>query len=462
MEANRMPRVTGEGDQDEGVLGDEGIDAADRPEVIGIVGAGPAGLVTAATLRAAGLPFEVLERHSDIGGIWDLDNPGSPMYTTAHAVSSKAASAFDGFPFPADYPDYPSHSQVLAYLRAYAEEHELREHIRFGEAVRRARRLPGGGWEARTASGTERRYRALVLASGCFWEPNRPAYPGTFTGDSYHAKYYRSPGQLRGKRVLVIGGGNSGVDIACDAAVHAASVTLSVRRGYHFVPKHVLGVPADTLAQRRPHLTPRMEQAVLGMMLRWMVGDLTRFGLPKPDHKVLSSHPIMNTQLLHHLAHGAVRVRPDVTEFDGGTARFADDTKGEFDLVIYATGYRPAYPYLDADDLSWRGGRPQLFLNAFHPRYDDLFAVGLFETDSGAYPIMNLQARLIARYLLEQRERPEQAAALRKLAKTDPELRGGRRYLDTPRHALYVQSRAYRTYGRKLLKRMERGRLPVG
>jgi len=444
-----------------GFLEGESVDAAEPSDPVGVIGAGPSGLVTAATLRAAGVPFEVLERHTDVGGIWDVDNPGSPMYTSAHFISSTSLSAIDGFPFPDGYPDYPSHRQILAYLRSYADENQLREHIRFGQAVRHVERLPGGGWQVECASGDERRYRALVLATGSLWEPNRPSYPGSFTGECFHSKYYRGPEQLRGRRVLVVGGGNSGVDIACDAAQHAEYAAISLRRGYHFVPKHILGVPADVFAHRGPKLPPRIEQVVFDALLRLLVGDLRRFGLPKPDHRVLTSHPILNTQLLHYLAHGDVFARPDVAELDGAAVRFTDDSKEEYDLLIYATGYRPHFPYLDDDHLAWHGRRPQFFLNVFHPAYPDLFLVGLFETDGGAYPVMGLQAKLVARALLDQQERPEQATALRKLAKTDPILHGGMRYLDSPRHSLYVQNRAYLSYGRRLLKKMERGRLRV-
>jgi hypothetical protein len=432
------------------------------PDVVGIIGAGPSGLVTAATLRAAGLDVEVLERHTDVGGIWDIDNPGSPMYSSAHFISSKTLSALDGYPFPAEYPDYPSRPQVLAYLRGFADDRGLRPYIRFGDAVRRADRLPGGGWRVTFRSGRRRSYRALVLASGLLWEPNRPSYPGTFSAESFHAKYYRGPEQLRGKRVLVVGGGNSGVDIACDAAVHARSAAISLRRGYHFVPKHIFGRPADVFAHGGPRLPARVEQAGFGILLRLLVGDLRRYGLRKPDHRILSSHPIMNTQLLHYLAHGDIHARPDVSELDGSKVRFVDDTAEEFDQVIYATGYRLVLPYLDDDHFTWHGPRPQMFLNTFHPGYPDLFAVGLFETDGGAYPLMSMQARLVAQHLQDQRERPDQATAFRKLAASDVVLHGGVRYLPTQRHALYLHNQAYLRYCRKLLRRMERGRLKAG
>ncbi|HWH31505.1 MAG TPA: NAD(P)-binding domain-containing protein, partial [Egibacteraceae bacterium] len=279
-----------------------------------IIGAGPAGLAAGAALKAAGVPFTIYERHGDVGGLWDIDNPGTPVYETAHFISSRTLSGFDGFPFPDDYPDYPGRRQVLDYLRAFAERHDLRPHVATGHELARAEPLADGGWSLEFTGGRADLARWLVAANGHLWEPNLPAYPGEFHGEAYHARDYRSPEQLWGRRVLVVGGGNSGVDIACDAATAASGAAISLRRGYWFVPKHVFGVPADVIGHGGPTLPPWLERRVIGLLLRLTVGDLRRYGLPKPDHQPLSSHPILNSQLLHFLAHGDVAARPDVAE----------------------------------------------------------------------------------------------------------------------------------------------------
>ncbi|HZW90078.1 MAG TPA: NAD(P)/FAD-dependent oxidoreductase, partial [Myxococcaceae bacterium] len=208
-----------------------------------VVGAGPAGLSLARAFLAHRIPFDVYERHRDVGGLWDPSNPGSPIYESAHFISSRTQSHFHDFPMPEDYPDYPSHRQVLDYVRSFADAFRLRDHIRFGTGVTSAV-ADGGGWKVTLSTGEVRPYAALVCASGTNWYPVMPTYPGVFAGEMRHTQTYRSADELRGKRVLIIGAGNSGCDIACDAARTAEKVFLSVRRGYHFIPKHIFGKPA--------------------------------------------------------------------------------------------------------------------------------------------------------------------------------------------------------------------------
>ena len=183
-----------------------------------IVGAGPAGLSAARAFRAAHVPFDVVERHRDVGGIWDLENAGTPMYESAHFISSKTLSAFDGFPMPAHYPDYPSRALILDYVRAFADEFDLRSHIEFGVTVTRAIPSSDGMWSIELENGERRHYRGVIAAVGHNWDPIIPVYSGTFSGEAYHSVRYRSPREFDRKRVLIVGGGNSACDIACDAA----------------------------------------------------------------------------------------------------------------------------------------------------------------------------------------------------------------------------------------------------
>jgi len=234
--------------------------APGRPPVC-IVGAGPGGLSAAVALKRRGIPFRILDAGRRPGGIWDIGRADTPMYESAHFISSKTLSGFPDFPMPGDYADYPRHDRIQAYIEAYADHHDLGRHIEFGATVTRARPVtsPGGpepegggsdaGWhvEWTTAEGEEASagYGALVVATGITWHPNLPDIPGAgdFEGEIRHSKSYTSPGEFRGKRVVVVGAGNSGVDIACDAARAADRAWLSVRRGYHFVPKYVFGAP---------------------------------------------------------------------------------------------------------------------------------------------------------------------------------------------------------------------------
>ena len=419
-----------------------------------VIGAGPAGLAAGAALQRAGVAFTIYERHRDVGGLWDIDNPGTPVYETAHFISSRTLSAFEDFPFPEDYPDYPGRRQILDYLRAYADRHGLHQHLRTRKELLRATPLAEGGWSLEFADGTTDLVRWLIAANGHLWEPNLPSYPGEFTGEAYHSRDYRSPEQLRGRRVLVVGGGNTGVDLACDAATAADRAAISLRRGYWFVPKHVFGVPADVIGHGGPTLPGWLERRIIAVLLRLTVGNLERYGLPKPDHQPLSSHPIVNSQLLHYLAHGDVAARPDLAELCGDKVRFADGAMEAYDTIIWATGYHPTFPFL-ADGIPWRDGAPDLHLQYASRARDDLFVLGLYETDGGAYPLLSLQTRLLAEELRLQVQRPELLPRLRALKAQRPDVRGGRRYLATERHSKYVHGDTYAKRLREHLATLE-------
>jgi hypothetical protein len=429
-----------------------------------IVGGGPAGMALARALLRHGVTFDCFERHSDVGGLWDRTNPGTPVYDSAHFISSKTMSHYVGDPMPEWYPDYPSYRQIHDYLRSFADEYGLRDRMTFSTEVTAA--VPvHGGWRVtlrrQDGSTEERTYAALAAASGTNWHPVLPDYPGEFTGEIRHSQTYGSSDELRGKRVLVIGAGNSGVDIACDAARSADRAFLSVRRGYHFIPKHVFGVPADVFAANGPQLPMWLEQRVFGALLRLLNGDMTRLGLPKPDHRVFETHPIMNTQVLHHLGHGDLIAKPDVERFDGDQVVFVDGTREPIDLVLCATGYAWRIPYVPASEVDWSSSpsgasdqrRPSMYLTAIGRTNPRLYGMGYVETNGGAYKLFDEVADLIARAYMARREGT--AEGLEELIRTDRvDLRGGVKHVPTQRHASYVESGTFVRHLARVRKRL--------
>jgi len=415
-----------------------------------IVGAGPCGLLAARAFKLAGIPYDQFERHSDVGGIWDIDNPGSSMYESAHFISSKYTSSFFGLPMPKDYPDYPDHRQLLRYIRDFADAFELRAGIRFGTQVMQAYPLGENaidGWRVTTSSGETAVYKGVICANGVTWHPNLPSYPGLdqFRGEVRHTVEYRSPESLAGKRVLIVGAGNSGVDIACDAARNAARAFISLRRGYHFVPKHMFGVPTDVFLSGQVTLPKGV--AVPddpSKMLSALVGDLTRYGLPAPDHKALESHPIMNTQILHYLAHGDLQAKGDIQNFTAAGVRFVDGSVEDIDLILFATGYEYRIPYIDPALFTWKQGHPELYLNIFHRRLQGLSVVGFVEFASAGYQRFDEMAQMAAMdaYIRQSGAGAEEWSALK--ANDRPNLRGTVNYIDSPRHANYVEVSVYR------------------
>lgn len=422
------------------------LEAATYQDKYCVVGAGPAGLVVARALIKEGVPFDWFERHTAIGGLWDIDNPGSPMYDSAHFISSKYTSGFVGYPMPDEYPDYPGWRQILSYIRAFASSYGLTERVTLGQGVAAAR-PEGDGWLVTLDSGETRRYAGVIVCTGTNWQARRVELKGAsdFTGQVMHSVDYRSGAQLAGKRVLVVGAGNSGVDIACDAARHAAAAFLSVRRGYRFVPKHIFGLPTDAVLSGA--VPPPRGVSLAGdpnRLVDTLVGDLTRLGLPAPDHDVLQSHPIMNTQVLYHLAHGDLVAKPDVERLDGDEVVFADGSRERIDVVVLATGYMYDVPFLSQVDIPWVDGRPDLYLRLFPRGLEGLAFVGFGEFADAAYKRFEDMAHLV---VMDIRLRALDNEAWRQWKlQDDPDLQGGRTYVDSPRHRGYIDVDTYCEY----------------
>ncbi|HAA11461.1 MAG TPA: hypothetical protein DCE41_07065, partial [Cytophagales bacterium] len=245
-----------------------------------IIGAGPAGLATATAMKAAHLDFDMVDAGDKVGGIWDIDRAETPMYKSAHFISSKTLSGFKDFPMPVHYPDYPSHALVQAYIEDYARHHRLTPNIRFHTKVIDAK-PKDGQWVVRFDDQTERSYQGMVCATGITWHTHLPEIPGPFDGEYIHSFEYRDSGLFRGKKALIIGAGNSGCDIACDAAKDADQAFISLRRGYYFLPKYILGMPSDVFKEKYRLPSPKLDTWVSEILLnKVLVGNLERYGLP--------------------------------------------------------------------------------------------------------------------------------------------------------------------------------------
>lgn len=430
----------------------------DRTRTYCVIGAGTCGLAAAKNLAERGVPVEVVEQQDDIGGNWYFGSPSSTMYDSAHLISSRRLAGYIDYPMPDHYPDYPGHRQVLDYLRAYASEFGLYDAIELNRSVTEVTPAAGGGWQVTLDDEESRRYRGVIVANGHHSVPRYPDIPGWFDGVVLHSGSYKTPEVFAGKQVLVVGGGNSGCDIAVDAVPFAARTLHSMRRGYHFWPKLVMGRPIDEINEltHRLRLPLPLRRLAAGMLLRATVGRNRAYGLPEPDHRLFESHLIINSRLLYHLKHGDITAKPDVTELRGDVVRFADGTEEKVEVILYATGFAPAWSFLRNGELPAAGQVPNLHLNIFHRDHDDLFAVGLVQPDVGIWRLADMQARLVARAIEAQDCGGSAAARFRARKRgTAPRL-SPYRYQQSPRHGLEVEHVTYERVLAAELSRLDR------
>lgn len=383
-----------------------------------VIGAGPAGLAAIQSMKDAGHAVEAVEQNADVGGQWLFGAPPSAVYASTHLISSKRTTAFADYPMPEDWPAYPSHRQVLDYLQSYARHFDLYPLIRFDTGVKSLKRQ-GQGWQATFSDGTSGDYAGVIIANGHLSDPLIPNMAGAFDGPVMHAKDYKTADIFDGKRVLVVGMGNTGCDIVVDAVHRADKVLWSVRGGNHFVPKFLAGKPADE-GNHKPKrfIMPKSIRSRLHEpILRFIVGPPERFGLPRPEHRLYDRTPIVNSLVLQHLGQGDVGVRKPIRAFDGKRVIFVDGRSDDVDLVLLATGYRITFPFLDdLSPLDWQQaiGAPRLFMNMFPSGDNGLYVAGLLEGAGVGWEGRALQARVIAAYLAARAARPDAAAAWRR------------------------------------------------
>lgn len=405
-----------------------------------IIGAGSSGLAAAKALHAAGVPFDCFEQGSVPGGNWVYDNPNgvSACYETLQINTSCPRMAFSDFPMPADYPPYARHDQVAAYFDAYVDHFAFLERITFTTTVVDVSRA-GSGWEVVThgADGElTRHYDAVLVANGHHWDPRwpDPVYPGHFDGEQMHSHDYRSGEQLRDRDVVVVGSGNSALDIASEAGRVARSTVLSQRRGQWILRKFTLGLASDRLAL--PGWMPWWATRARLRFGALTSGNAARLGLPQPDHAPGESHPVQSEEIRQALRSGTVIPRPGIERLDGSEVVFTDGTRSHADLIVWATGYNVSFPFFDADLLSVEKNNLPLWKRTVHPGLPGLFFIGLLQPVGAVMPLAEAQSRWVAEHLTG-RYVPPAASEIHRQMMADHE-RVRRRFYASPRHTMEV------------------------
>lgn len=426
-----------------------------RPRVC-VVGAGSSGIVAAKVLQDRGIPFDAFEMGSDVGGLWRYGNDSgrSVAYASLTANTSGKRTAYRCFPPPDDWPDYPHHSQLLGYFEAFADRFGLRERIAFRTRVVRA--VPASGaWEVTVRGledGRERteRYDALLVASGHHWKPLLPELSGRFEGLRLHSSRYRTPEILEGKRVLVVGIGNSACDIACESARVAERTFLSTRRGAHVLPKVLLGRPLDRwtspLSSRLPFAVQR---TLFRLLLRLDGRDSAAAGVPAPPYPLGSEHPTISQHLPHLVRAGAIGIRPAIDRLAGDRVVFVDGTEARVDVLVLATGYEVAFPFLEEGVVSVEENRVSLYLHVVPPGRPGLYFLGLVQPLGAIPPLAEVQAEWVADLVEGKAALPPEPVMRASIGETERGL--GERFWPSRRHTMEVDFFPY-------LRRVERER----
>ena len=363
-----------------------------------VIGAGAAGLGAMEVLQRHGIAFDCFEQTERVGGHWHTD------YESLHLITSRDLSGFAGYPMPSSYPVYPSRDQMREYLEGFATETGVRAHVRFGVRVEQVTPLgPAGrdGWSVQTSDGETREYTGVFVANGHLWDQNLPSYPGEFTGQQIHSGSYRTVDEIEGTRVLTVGAGNSGCDLAVDAANARLESTISLRRGQMFQPKAVFGRPRAEL-KWMAKLPMWLNERIARLMSDVVIGSPTRYaGLPEPATRNLNEQPpVVNNLLPYWIHHGRIDVKPGIERLDGRTVWFVDGTSGEFDTILWATGFNVKLPFLDPSLIRWRDGVPLRTAGLTLPvGAENLYFIGLAAPRGPQLPVYSAQTELVVKML---------------------------------------------------------------
>ncbi len=408
-----------------------------------VIGAGCSGITAVKNLVQAGITdVTCFEKNGQVGGNWifTAGESHSSVCETTHIISSKTMSEYLDFSMPDDYPDYPSHRQVLAYFQAYAKHFDVEKYVRFNTAVTKAEKTPDEKWRITLDSGEVQTFDFLLVANGHHSVPRHPQLPGNFTGEYLHSHSYKTNRPYGGKRVLVLGAGNSGCDCAVEISRVAAFTAISIRSPQYIVPKFFMGKPTDTFNGTLMMLPQQVRGFIQKLTLRFQVGDYRSYGLQPPDFPVTSAHPTMNSELLYKIRHGGVHPRRGIKNIMGKIVEFEDGKREEFDVIVAATGYKISFPFFEKNFLDWENAeRIPLYLRMLHPAHPTLFFIGLTQPQGCIWPLSDIQAKYAANLIAGRASRPSNLAQLAEREADEI----ARQFLKAKRHAIEVHYQPY-------------------
>jgi len=428
---------------------------------VAVIGAGSSGITALKGLVDRGIDAVCYEASDRVGGNWVFGNKNgmSASYRSLHINTSRERMEYSDFPMPKSYPDFPHHSHIAEYFDDYVDHFGIRGRIRAETRVERAERADDGLWTITDSRGGVEQFDAIVVADGHHWDPRwpEPAFPGTFSGEQMHAHSFTNGDIFRGKKVVVLGMGNSAMDIAVESSYIADATYLAARRGAHIIPKYIFGKPLDQVLGSDPRVPWKVRQAIFGGILRSQIGRVEDYGLPKPDHKLGDAHPTISDTILSRITHGAIKVKPNISELRGNKVAFDDGSEVEADLVVYCTGYKVTFPFFEEEFISAPDNDLPLYRRVFKPGVDNVFFVGLLQPLGAVMPLAEAQGKWIAAHLRGEYALPSEADIEADI-EADREAMFAR-YVTSKRHTMQVDFEDYmRDLDHELLAGADRAR----
>lgn len=441
---------------------------------IAIIGAGCSGIAACQALRERDISFDCFEKGSDVGGLWryENDNGLASAYSSLFVNTSRATARFVGHPMPEDYPDFPHHAQMLSYLESYVERFELREQIRFGTEVTGVRRVEDA-WEVRwrEADDAQRsaRYTAVLVASGHHWDPRPldPAPPGTFTGRAIHSHSYRTAEGFADQNVLVVGIGDSAMDIACDISRVSKMTFLTARRGAWIVPRYLGSIPLDQVAVKLQSRLPiareisggplaKIGGAMFARRIDRIYGQPDDHGLPRPDHNFGAGVLTGSAEIFTRIGLGRVTPKPWISRLEGERVRFQDGSVQPIDAIVYCTGYRINLPFLSEPEqvVDPADNSVPLYKRVVHPDRPGLYFIGLIDVAGPLNPLAEMQAQWVADLIEGRVELPSHPQMEQAIARE--QRRRQKRFGGPGRNVLHVDYIPYLNALRRERKRRRR------
>ncbi len=406
-----------------------------------VIGAGSSGIAAAKALHERGIAFDCFEKSDRVGGNWVFENRNgmSAAYRDLFINTSRPRMEYSDFPMPQSYPDFPHHTQIARYFEDYVEHFGLRELISFETGVEHAARARDGSWTVELETGESRTYGALVVANGHHWDPRwpEPPFPGAaeFAGTQLHAHSYVENSIFAGRRVVVLGMGNSAMDIAVESSYVAERTFLAARRGAWIIPKYIYGKPIDQM-RTDPRIPFKVRQAMLHQMIKSYQGTPERYGLPKPDHRIGEAHPTVSGRILDRIQHGTVTPKPNIAALEGDRVRFEDGSVEQVDVIVYCTGYKISFPFFEEGLISAPENHIELFRRVFHPDIPNVFFIGLLQPLGAIMPLAEAQGEWVGDYLLGDYALPPRDQLLADIAAEQSAMRT--RYVASKRHTIQV------------------------